>query len=83
MQIITNRAWAHDRVDSLLNIHVQALREDANLDAHAKNAALQALQNAASDFHGMVEEHYGELDAIAEQDRANAESRWAQTDDGA
>lgn len=73
-----NRTRSNQRIESLLEVHIEALRGDPNA-----SMIVEALQNAKSDFHGLVNEIYDELDAIMEQSHTDDEAAWSQTDDGA
>lgn len=73
-----NRERSNQRIESLLKVHIEALRGDPNAAM-----IVQALENARSDFHGLVTEIYDELDAILEQAQTDAEADQAQIDDGA
>lgn len=63
-----NRERSNARVDSLLKVHIEAL------DGDPKAArTVEALKNVKSDLHGLVDEIFDELDAIALQDETDAE----------
>lgn len=73
-----NRERSNQRIESLLAVHIEALDGDPN----AKRV-VDALKNVKSDLHGLIGEIFGELDAIMEQAKTDAEIAWEQTDDGA
>lgn len=64
-----NRERSNDRIESLLKVHIEALDGDPN----AKRV-VEALKNVKSDLHGLVQEIFDELDAIAEQDETDAQA---------
>jgi len=70
------RQRAHDRIESLLTVHIEALRGNPD------GKIVDALENAKADFHGMIDELYDELDAIAQQEEINEEVN-ATAEDGA
>lgn len=69
VQMHMDRDRANQRIESLLQVHIEALRGDPNAPK-----VVEALQNAKADFHGMVNEIYDELDAIAEQAKTDKEA---------
>jgi bifunctional DNase/RNase len=77
-QMHMNQRRANDRIDDLLAVHIEALRGDPKSEKVA-----EALQNAAPDFHNLVDEIFNEIQAIINQERINeTAARWA-ADDGA
>lgn len=64
-----NRDRANQRIDSLLTVHIEALDGDPK----TKRVA-EALKNAKPDFHGLINEIFDELDAMADQEETDAEA---------
>lgn len=73
-----NRQRANERIESLLDVHIAALRGDP------RNArVVEALTNARQDFHGLIAEIFDELDAIVAQDETDRQAAIEAADDGA
>lgn len=77
-QMHMNRQRSHDRIDSLLKVHIEALNGDPN-----SQRTVAALRNVKSDFHGLVNEIFDELDAISQQEATDESAQRDATDDGA
>lgn len=68
-----NRERSNARVDSLLKVHIEALDGDPKA-----TRVVEALKNVKSDLHGLVDEIFDELDAIAEQDETDTQAEAAE-----
>jgi uncharacterized membrane protein len=64
-----NRQRSSDRIDSLLQIQINALAGDPT----AKRA-MESLTDIKSDLHGLIDEIFDELEAIALQEETDAEA---------
>lgn len=73
-----NRERSNARVDSLLKVHIEALDGDPKA-----TRTVEALKNVKSDLHGLVDEIFDELAAIALQEETDARAEVAERDDGA
>lgn len=67
-----NRQRSHDRINSLLKVHIEALDGDPKA-----TRTMEALKNVKSDLHGLVDEIFDELDAIALQEETDDEAEAA------
>lgn len=64
-----NRERATQRINSLLDVHIEALDGDPK----SKRVA-QALANAKPDFKNLINEIFDEIEALEEQHRTNVEA---------
>lgn len=66
VEMYMNRKRANERIETLLQNHIEALRGDPNA-----KMIVTALRYAKSDFHGLINEIFDELDAIAMEQAEN------------